>query len=419
MLVSTAHVLFVFLLLLSDNRMVAAVCRHCHGGIPGCPGRHDNDDCTAYTGVAANVAALAVGATTTLSVAKLLPLSMLRVFTRRALDILLTLTRRPPSGTPYDFTGKPPADILRAVADRAVDTDDAIIHLASAAADPSLGAGDRAATDSVIKSIEVLRKGALGSAGTRVGIGRFTYVLALVQKYLSVPHGQLANLSVDDFSGEPSTSSSAAPMAKVRAFESAEEFFEGLNLWVMVVSTTGLATSILALRFVEESVYHTIRKLGYSWMVAAELFLIYLELVDIPEGIVYTLVSVMQAGGLDTHIAQAHINAISRYGARFRPRAKGGEQPRQQPGKGGDGDGVKFNGKFSTDPNRAICLSFNFKDRDHKSDELLEDGTCKRRHVCSAYVNDKGKGGRCEGNHPFFKCDNPNKCSKADNQALQ
>ena len=121
MLVSTAHVLFVFLLLLSDNRMVAAVCRHCHGGIPGCPGRHDNDDCTAYTGVAANVAALAVGATTALSVAKLLPLSMLRVFTRRALDILLTLTRRPPSGTPFDFTGKTPADILRAVADRAVD----------------------------------------------------------------------------------------------------------------------------------------------------------------------------------------------------------------------------------------------------------------------------------------------------------
>ena len=44
--------------------------------------------------------------TTALSVANLLPLSMLRIFTRRALDILLTLTRRPPSGTPFDFTGK-------------------------------------------------------------------------------------------------------------------------------------------------------------------------------------------------------------------------------------------------------------------------------------------------------------------------
>ena len=40
-------------------------------------------------------------------------------------------------------------------------------------------------------------------------------------------------------------------------------------------------------------------------------------------------------------------------------------------------------------------------------------------YVCSAYVNDKGKGGRCEGNHTFFNCDNPNRCSKADNQALQ
>ena len=111
MLVSTAHVLFCFLLLLSDDRMAAAVCtRHCHGGILGCPGRDDNDDCTAYTGVASNVAALAIGATTALSVANLLPLSMLRVFTRRALDIRLTLTRRLPSGTPSDFTGKTPAD---------------------------------------------------------------------------------------------------------------------------------------------------------------------------------------------------------------------------------------------------------------------------------------------------------------------
>ena len=419
MLVSTAHVLFCFLLLLSDDRFVAAVCRHCHGGIPGCPGRDDNDDCTAYTGVASNVAALAVGATTALSVANLLPLSMLRIFTRRALDILLTLTRRPPSGTPFDFTGKTPAEVLRAVADRAVDTDDAIIHLASTAADPTLAVGARAATDSVIKSIEVLRKGALGSSGTRPGVGRFTYILALVQKYLSVPFGQLANQSGDDYSVESSSSSSNAPVAKLRAFDSPEEFFEALNLWVMVVSSTGLSTSILALRFVEESVFHTMRKLGYSWMVAAELFLIYLELVDIPEGIVYSLVSVVSAGGLDTHLAQANINGAARYGTRFRSRAKGGERPQPKPGKPDDEDGPKFNGKFSSDASKGICLAFNFKDRVHKCTELLDDGTCKRRHVCSAFVNDKGKGGRCEGSHPFFKCDNPNKCTKDENAALQ
>ena len=203
--------------------------------------------------------ALAVAGTGALNCANLLPLPLLRVFTRRVLDTLTSLSRRPPSGTPFDFTGKTPAQVLRAVADRAVDTDDAIIHLASAAADPTLPVGDRAATDSVIKSIEVLRKGTLGSSGTRPGVGRFTYILALVQKYLSVPFGQLANPG-DEYSAESSSSSSNAPVAKIRAFDSPEEFFEALNLWVMVVSTTGLATSILALRFVEESVYHTIRK---------------------------------------------------------------------------------------------------------------------------------------------------------------
>ena len=153
-------------------------------------------------------------------------------------------------------------------------------------------------------------------------------------------------------------------------------------------------------------------------MVAAELFLIYLELVDIPEGVVYTLVSVVNAGGLDTHLAQANINASARYGNRFRARAKGGERP-TKPGKPDDEGGPKFNGKFSSDPSKGICLAFNFKDRVHKGTELLDDGTCKRRHVCSAFVNDKGKGGRCEGSHPFFKCDNPNKCSKEENAALQ
>ena len=77
--------------------------------------------------------------------------------------------------------------------------------------------------------------------------------------------------------------------------------------------------------------------------------------------------------------------------------------------------GKKWNKKFTASADRA-CAAFNGK-RDHKADELLADGTCKRNHVCDQWVDNKGPGGQCMGsegpvNHARDKCPNTHKCTE-------
>ena len=52
------------------------------------------------------------------------------------------------------------------------------------------------------------------------------------------------------------------------------------------------------------------------------------------------------------------------------------------------------------------------KSADHTKKQLKECGTCKGKHLCFHWVDDKGPWGRCEGDHPAFKCDNPRKCDE-------
>ena len=114
-----SHPLLVLVILLLIVPCVDAVCRHCWGTIPGCPGTATDDQCTSLTGVAANVAALVAGATTLVSCQDLLPVYLLRVFTRRVLETLTQVARRGSGAVVYSFTGKTPDDIIRAASPRA------------------------------------------------------------------------------------------------------------------------------------------------------------------------------------------------------------------------------------------------------------------------------------------------------------
>ena len=79
---------------------------------------------------------------------------------------------------------------------------------------------------------------------------------------------------------------------------------------------------------------------------------------------------------------------------------------------GGAGDRT-WNGKFNSSSSK-LCSHFNFN-RDHPATALQPDGTCKARHACDAWVDNKGKGGRCLGSagtagHARHNCDNPHRC---------
>ena len=402
--------LLLLLFILFDRG--SAVCRHCWGTIPGCPGRADDDGCTSLTGVAANVGALVAGAAATVSCVNLLPLYLLRVFTRRVLDVLTQVARRGSGAVAYVFTGKGPDEIIQAVADRIADADDAIIHLGVTAAASATTDALRNQCVAATKVIESLRGGRLGAAGARVDFGRYLYIFSTVQQYVATSVGDALTLgdSAAEKSGSP-------PTAKLRVPSSADVFYESLTLWIMVCHATGAANALIATRFVHESVHLTVRRLGFSWMVAFELFVLYLERVDIPDGVVLNLSTVLAQGGLDTLLAQANINGAVRFGSSFRSQGGGGAAPDRRPTGGGGGGGVAYNGRGSSRADAGICATFNFG-RDHKPSELNPDGSCKKRHVCNHYVNDKGKLGRCEGDHIYGECTNPAGCSKAVAEAL-
>ena len=71
---------------------------------------------------------------------------------------------------------------------------------------------------------------------------------------------------------------------------------------------------------------------------------------------------------------------------------------------------ITFNGAWNHKATKC-CFTFNMQGKkpgDHPAASLNANGSCKFLHACDKYVTDKGPGGVCLGNHPRYKCDNPN-----------
>ena len=387
--------------------LVDGVCRHCHGDISNCGGTARDDNCISYTQVATNAAALLATGTTVISVAKLLPLYLLRVFTHRVLEVLVAVARRPQPNAPFDPSGKSPSDIITAVSNRLIEIPEAVVFLGSLATDASSGEALRDTALAAIKVIDAMRAALPDHNGTtRNDYGKFLYIFALCQEYVQTT---FSSGIASGQSPHGSSSSSKAPAAKIRTPADFACFAETLNLFVLVCAASGAALAIVTTRFIQEAVYQPLRRHNFTWMVSFELFILYLEQIDVPESLPLTFTTVLSQGGLDTFLAQASINAAARFGAKF----KSGKQDIFQQQES-TSDPVE---KGSSNPNCGICNTYNFQGRVHGDEEHV-DGVCKKRHVCNRYVNDKGKLGKCEGAHPHYECNNPARCTREEAAAL-
>jgi hypothetical protein len=111
----------------------------------------------------------------------------------------------------------------------------------------------------------------------------------------------------------------------------------------------------------------------------------------------------------ETKVRQVYKGALI-----FRTR---GEKPRiYNDGSNIEGGGTKWTKKFTASSNRPCSVHNSMPLREHKSADLLSDGTCKFNHVCNHWVSNKGKYGQClnsEGtqNHVRDNCDNTHKCN--------
>ena len=117
----------MLLLLVCQLSGVDAVdCVHCHGNLVGC---HGSDDCPSQK-VINNIASMASGAIATgaVIVTALLPLKVLKVFTRTVLDTLQSIHAMSGQKGIFDVSGKSEKEVFEAAIAHKVSSDQALLY---------------------------------------------------------------------------------------------------------------------------------------------------------------------------------------------------------------------------------------------------------------------------------------------------
>jgi hypothetical protein len=235
--------------------------------------------------------------------------------------------------------------------------------------------------------------------------GCFTYLLAIVSKYVMVIDGVASLLLSEEKGG--SVSLLKATHYRPSRFS---EFVEMLHYYLWLSCYSGLVALPVMARFLTKVVWVNIRKRLIPWQIVHELLLIVLRAVEQSRGQM-TLGNVMEIGSQDSFMREATVAAEEHYpGATkiFRSpggnpgnvKATGGEKPEKA---------KEFNGKDTPTSNKC-CFSFNLG-TDHPASSLHKDGTCKFKHACDHFISGHGPNARCSSTkHGRHSCNHPNKC---------
>ena len=394
-------------------------CFTCYDGIPGCTG---GANCPFLTLTASNrdimAGTVANGAPTSLSCANLLPLRHLRILSRTALDVLKVVARRPIAGTPVDMTVLDPEGLIRAVNAGSIYLAEALRDVARrmAIATTQIELTRLNALQATLSSIERVGAtmggaGASSSAGVLLGALTFAYykATAIVRADGSTTVTGVVTEDTNGMGDDERRLSSALITARIHLPRSLTEFMNAIMVWIMIASATGLAHVLTMGNFIQDTVFDTMSKLKRPWQVAHELFLIYLEKIEICEDRSLTLANVFNSGAQDTLLARAEEKAKVTFGdGIFRPvRERDGRPPEDGGGK------PEWTGSFNRDPTARPCISFNLGRKQHPPSALNDKGGCRFNHVCDAWVVKDGKRQICGSTkHCRVNCDNPNREAK-------
>ena len=394
----TRYILFLILITIPAATGVCEVCYE-EG--------HETANCPLVTGVAVNVATVAAvgGGKKVIEIAKLLPTYLCRLFNRGVLQTLVTLAQRATASTGFELKDDTkPSAIIAAVTQGILTKADAITHL-SGWLDAD-GEGAEAKHAQATRTMEMLKMMDAVEPMSAVGSvqGPFRFVYAKISYYVSSGAGMAAFQIDNVIEATKDPSSSAVHTAKLYVPKTQEEFFEALNLWIMVCHAVGLANVLVLTRFIQDVVYSNIRSKGFTWRLAFELFLVYLG--ELEEKGVHNMSNIVDHSAYDGKVRQAEAQGKEHYGSLFMSRGQSSRVPGDVP----NSDKKTFNGKFNKTSD-LTCHTFNNADgRDHPASALNADGSCKFKHACDHKVKlADGKTGKCLGAHPRSQCDNPNR----------
>ena len=326
------------------------------------------------------------------------------------MERLRNLARRPALGTPVDWHALSLEALAAAVRDGTGSVDDAILELLRRGATGATAEAVRIQTlVTVLSTLGERARAAGGRTSPLIGGFIFAYChAARVVRREGANQGVIAE--ADERGGEARGSSGRAAAAILRP-KNISEFSAFLNAWVMICHTTGILNILVAGTFLNDVVFDILVRESHSWQVAHEVFLLYLELVELsPPEAGFTVSNVfLRAGAQDTMLRKATQRAAEYF--------------RRAPGIGGDGGGsgggggssggaeLQWNGKFNKS-SQNTCHTFNLSGAKHPKSSLRDGGGCIFNHICDAYVSDKGPKGTCGGDHPRFQCQNPKRVQK-------
>jgi hypothetical protein len=367
----------------SNLYTVDAVCPHCKDTI--LPAGHLAAACPLIVELTKNAEIFAtkkLGSSPTVAHSMTHELAM--QFTRPVVDAIVGLACAPVQGVQIDFTDAT-YNQASAVVKAAV-----YGHCSFAEASAVLAEKLDAATS--IEAIEKIR-GAMdslksaGETAVHSATGTFLFVWAKVSNVISKRSEFSYKLEA------VAKSKSAVHAVTLVRPEKESEFYEMTHLFIMTVIALGLASATIVIKFIDDTVFGTIR-MGEPFTVAHELVLCYFREMDFDPARLLHMGNVFRRGGQDTLLSEARRNAAAFF------RVGGGNlQPK---GNNDDKLGniktvktIKPNGK-SDESSKKPCPDFN---GGRPCKHLKPDGTCTLAHKCNQFVSDKGPGGYCMGPH--------------------
>ena len=388
-----------------------AVCPGCAGNIASCT-YDTNGKCPTIdvpTTNAALVAGLAtVSAGVTLTLTNIISPRFLRMFSRAHLQAVLSLVRRPQPGTIFEIKPNTKlAAILTAVSNGLITMEQATLAMAGFVDDETDADAKKLLMEKfkLLTSTKDLKAFSTGSA-TATDLGVYSWLWGKITNFVAERGMQTAKVDVPTESAQATSVLSTS----IKRFTNQVDFYESLNLFIMFSVALGLCTAVPAAEVIEYVVFDTIRMRGKPWQIACELFLVMLRRIE-DSGGKLTLQNCINDTHLNTVLEEATATAKKHYPDIFRTH---GGKPGNDDVDGGSPRTTPLvkNVTKDTPGAKKCCVFFNTK-RDHPQDALTQSGVCRSKHVCDAWVKDKGAYGRCMGAHSRLDCTNPNKCDTA------
>lgn len=421
-------VLWLILLTLTG---VSGVCTSCWGADSDCPGNRAN--CPWITGVVANTAALAAGGAATLTVGRMLPTKVARLFPRAVLDILLTTYRSPKVVVSADVSTLKVGEFYKSVLSGVCSRFEALTELAGRMVSVSWtpdATGSIKAAEAQFKGLEaassVIKSMPENPAFASNSDGAYLYVLARLSRVICTDKDQPFDLTVEV--NDPTTTvsegeASSSTSASVRTFSSSlhrprsyAQAVALLNMFVLVLVTLGLATTSALGPFLDDCVYEPVRTNELEWPVAFEMLILYLRRIENSPEMYHVTDVIGKIGGEDRHGKVARRVAEGLYPKNCFRIARGEPRGHDDGSKNSNGgDGGDFKGEIKGYNHKATlgCTAYN-RGNTHKA-KHVKNGVCKYFHGCDQWVTDKGPRGQCLAtDHKRDDCtyDSSKKCSQ-------